>query len=790
MCAHVTNPNVDLCADRQQLTACAGLATYAHCGSNGRCYDGVCLPVSCGNGRIDRADPADATDNGEICDDSNETSGDGCSSDCRSNETCGNGIVDAIATEVCDNENLLSNDGCDSACLPETARWSTSANAPNDRSQSSIAFDADRDRVVRFSGRLVMGSSEAIDATWEAAPTGWQRRAPADAPPGFGWDAMAYDAAHRRTVLFDGSQFGGTWLWDGTNWSHPPVVGPTPRSGAALAYDAEDRRTILFGGQTYDELGHPTDETWIWDGSGWTQLVTDHAPPPRAGHAMAYDPTRGVTVLVGEFRSGPEVWELSDGPEPDWNQVATTSGPTDVSDPSLAFDPASRAVLLVDSSPPFQAWSWNGTTWTPLGTLPSPLPQAGARIATDTRRGEVVLVGYARVDLTHPAVAGLWRWNGTSWSFRDVSGTNAGYGLVRMVYDARRAKVVAASADGSSEFDGSSWTDPVKTGPVNRLLPGLAYDPRRGLTLLFGGTLDELGDDMWTWDGATWVELQPAHRPSPRSAPSLVWHTDEKRALLFGGSCKACQDSATTWIWDGADWTASTLSPSPAPRSVAASAYDPIRREVVLFGGRSGNDELGDTWTWRADTWVSHPVPGPSPRVGAAMAWDASRQRVVLVGGHANQQQLQDVWEWDGAAWTRVAVDGFLARENPGVATSPGGGVVMYGGFGGSVPLTDTTALRWEATHPVEACRADIDGDGDGLAGCADPDCWWACTPLCFPGTTCDPATPHCGDGTCTPPIEDDWICPADCAHATFCGDSICDPLTETAATCPGDCRS
>jgi len=38
----------------------------------------------------------------EVCDDGNTVSGDGCSSDCRSNETCGNSVVDVIKGEVCD----------------------------------------------------------------------------------------------------------------------------------------------------------------------------------------------------------------------------------------------------------------------------------------------------------------------------------------------------------------------------------------------------------------------------------------------------------------------------------------------------------------------------------------------------------------------------------------------------------------------------------------------------------------------------------------------------------------
>jgi cysteine-rich repeat protein len=61
----------------------------------------------CGDGRLDP---------GEICDDGNSLSGDGCSSDCRSNEVCGNRVVDQTAGEVCDNGNQVSGDGCSADC--------------------------------------------------------------------------------------------------------------------------------------------------------------------------------------------------------------------------------------------------------------------------------------------------------------------------------------------------------------------------------------------------------------------------------------------------------------------------------------------------------------------------------------------------------------------------------------------------------------------------------------------------------------------------------------------------
>lgn len=63
------------------------------------CQGARSVRESCGNGAIDH-------DRGEVCDDGNQVSGDGCSADCRSDERCGNGYVDVDAGEHCDATNL------------------------------------------------------------------------------------------------------------------------------------------------------------------------------------------------------------------------------------------------------------------------------------------------------------------------------------------------------------------------------------------------------------------------------------------------------------------------------------------------------------------------------------------------------------------------------------------------------------------------------------------------------------------------------------------------------------
>ena len=71
------------------------------CQDAGRCGDGVQAP-------------------GEACDDGNNVSGDGCSADCMSDETCGNGVLDVASGEQCDDGNQMDGDGCQSDCAVPT----------------------------------------------------------------------------------------------------------------------------------------------------------------------------------------------------------------------------------------------------------------------------------------------------------------------------------------------------------------------------------------------------------------------------------------------------------------------------------------------------------------------------------------------------------------------------------------------------------------------------------------------------------------------------------------------
>jgi len=76
----------------------------------------ICINVDgCGDGIVSTAKEPDGSLK-EICDDGNTINGDGCSADCKSDETCGNGITDVAAGETCDGQSNCSPDCQLEAC--------------------------------------------------------------------------------------------------------------------------------------------------------------------------------------------------------------------------------------------------------------------------------------------------------------------------------------------------------------------------------------------------------------------------------------------------------------------------------------------------------------------------------------------------------------------------------------------------------------------------------------------------------------------------------------------------
>lgn len=216
---------------------------------------------------------------------------------------------------------------------------------------SSMAYDSVRGVSVLFGGGAPTGGDS--NSTWEWDGNNWTLRSPAMAPSPRLWSTMAFDGVRGRIVLFGGDgqgsvDLGDTWEYDGIAWTRKtPASSPTPRFGAAMSYDPGLGRVVLFGGRV---AGQRMADTWEWDGNNWTQITTSSAPFPRFWHTMAFDPQVGHIVVFGgdhiePFGLGPtnDTWEF-DGTM--WTQDWTSTSPAVRSGQNMALDAKGRIVLF------------------------------------------------------------------------------------------------------------------------------------------------------------------------------------------------------------------------------------------------------------------------------------------------------------------------------------------------------------------------------------------------------------------------------------------------------------
>jgi len=149
-----------------------------------------------------------------------------------------------------------------------------------------LAYDSVRRRTVF----LTAGQ------TWEWNGTEWTRRSPAANPSVGG--PVAFDSRRGVTVFSNGSE---TWEWDGAEWTRRlPAAQPGFRQENALAYDVARGRTVLFGGGDFTPCVCSTrNDLWEWDGTEWTARPVPLSPSPRVKPVMAYDSARARMVLFG-----------------------------------------------------------------------------------------------------------------------------------------------------------------------------------------------------------------------------------------------------------------------------------------------------------------------------------------------------------------------------------------------------------------------------------------------------------------------------------------------------------
>jgi hypothetical protein len=404
------------------------------------------------------------------------------------------------------------------------------------------------------------GSAAAVTASLQGLT--WSALSPPKSPPGLVGASAAYDSTNSTIVLFGGHLATGqlsaqTWVWDGSTWSQAAAFGasPAPRELASMAFDTalNPPQLILFGGRGDD--GALLDDTWAWNGSSWNQLPTTSAPGGREGAAMTADDAGQVVLFGGYGQTTPAASSTTTT-----TTTPTTTGPsTSTTTTTLPATSTTTVPTPSTTSPTATTTSVPDTTTTTTPTTTPPDTSGSTAPATSVPPGAAGADGTFRPDLT-AAIAAPQVLDDTWVLTRSDEWVQ-----------------VATPVHPPPTTDASIATN------------------ASGQTMMFGGSGRAPGDSQtagttrqtWLYLGGTWSKVKLAAAPSARQDASLAYDAALGVTVLFGGDGPA-GTLADTWVWDGATWQRVTPASAPGARSEGTAAYDAASQHLVEFGGTDG----------------------------------------------------------------------------------------------------------------------------------------------------------------------------------------------------------
>jgi hypothetical protein len=281
----------------------------------------------------------------------------------------------------------------------------------------------------------------------------------------------------------------------------------------ACAYDPVSATVVIFGGTTDT---HALDETWVYDGHVWRQIVTAVHPPGTVNPAMAYDAVTHTIVLFGG---------------------------------------------AIGAQPQGDTWLWDGATatWTLAHPGSAPEPTYGQEMFTDPTSGHVVFFGGATQTATGAAT---WRWDGTTWQQLNPAHSPPARTDAAVALDPLRGVVVmfggtgTAPDDATCIWDGKDWIRQAPaTVPPHRDWAHAAFDPTLGEVVMYGGfsyaqfEQHDVGNlfDTWAWTGENWRRLRTTQAPRTSAWYAIAYDEAIGHLVLFGGELAHFSGSGNNW---------------------------------------------------------------------------------------------------------------------------------------------------------------------------------------------------------------------------------------------------
>jgi hypothetical protein len=405
---------------------------------------------------------------------------------------------------------------------PSWTRTTPPGALPSARSGASLIFDAQRHRLLLYGGKNVGWQTWSLALSQGAQ---WSRIG--SVPPGRDRQSAVHDPVTDRMIVFGGyvngdlSFLGDLWFRDLSvdgMWAEVTPTGatPAPRAWHNAILDPPGRRMILFGGSADSDYN----DTWALSLDGdptWSPLLPAGVPPvPRWDASAIYDPARGQLVVFGGASSGQtaitrgnDVWTLSLGGTPTWNEIAPIGmPPTPRSGASAIYDPVRDRMLVFGGQTsaagiPDTVWALAFTpapAWSIIIAAGSPGGRFGHSAVYDPTLDRMIVFG--GIDTND-------HWSGDVWAL-SLSGV-------------------------------PQWTllQPAGFVPTPRIAQSAIYDGHRNRMVLFGGFTPGQGNstidynDTWalSWGDIPIVDV-PRDVPEVRRVSSAMPNPTQGSTLV------------------------------------------------------------------------------------------------------------------------------------------------------------------------------------------------------------------------------------------------------------------
>lgn len=361
---------------------------------------------------------------------------------------------------------------------------------PGSREWPSMAPHAGTREVIYYGGRFTgnQGYSrlpsadpgDHQDSVWAFRNQDWQR-VPGNEVPQESFEFALPDSAHDQVVLLattyalpSGLGTWATWVLRGEKLVELPCATPSWRWYPARGYHAGLGMAVLYGGM-YN--GFPLTDTWVFDGTQWTQDTTTVLPPDRRP-SITYDSDRQVLVMVQQGSNDVYEWRGHG-----WTLRPELQLPFPLSwgrGLGVFYDEARHRLLLLfgDQTTPLATWEFSGGHWR-LACNGGPFQGAAGSEMVYVPELEAVLALNSR----YPDQ--LWSWDGANWTrfaaaepLWDGLRVTTYVGFIWPVYDAARGIVrtfqpYVCGSLGNSQSGSLVWNLAFRTLDVDTRLPRL-----------------------------------------------------------------------------------------------------------------------------------------------------------------------------------------------------------------------------------------------------------------------------------------------------------------------------